>query len=259
MKKALIAIVVTLGLILFLSFYFSGSEEEKLQQGRADFLSTVTAGLNEQEVYDIYVFGENGDVSSDYENQVNDIFMEYGGNIKNLTIIPYSETAETPYSDYFEMIEDYPTIIVFSKTGIAFHSESPEQLEHFLSSELGKTKNVESINESTEERVAMVVEIGPTDTEELRLIEDYDKVSGILEALDGFVDWKEQGKPPVAEREGLQLNVMNSEDRETVIDSYQIYFSDEETEEGYIHYVDIDAYIAMDDEQEQVLLSSIEQ
>lgn len=258
MKKALIAIVVTLGLILFLSFYFSGSEEEKLQQGRSDFLSTVTAGLDEQEVYDIYVFGENGNISSDYENQVNDIFMEYGRNIKNLTIIPYSDTAETPYSDYFEMIEDYPTIIVFSKTGIAFHSESPEQLEHFLSSELGETKRSQSITESTDERVAMVVEIVTANAQELRLIGDYDKVSDILETLDGFIEWENQGMPETDGRESIQLNVMDSDDKSTTVDSYAVYFSDEENEKAYIYDADSDVYTVLSEEEEQALQNSIE-
>lgn len=120
---------------MVLLFFMNDVKEERFQQQKQELFTSITSNTNDKEIYEIYVFGKEGSIPSDFDQQVTEIHIKYDPSIKNVTTIPYSDTSDIPYSKNFDL-ERYPTILVFSSEGIINRSYSPNELEYFLSSSL---------------------------------------------------------------------------------------------------------------------------
>jgi hypothetical protein len=132
LKKIGIKIAIILGLLIALMIYMNGVKQDRFQQRKQELITNITSNTSKDGIYDIYVFGKGGIIPSEFEKQVDKIHIKYGPIIKNVTVLPYSNTSDTPYVKYFDIVE-YPTILVFSSEGIVNRSHSPNELEKFLS------------------------------------------------------------------------------------------------------------------------------
>lgn len=135
MKSKGLKLGITLGLFVVIIIYMESVQNDRFQQRKADMIAEMTSDITEKEIYQIYIFGKDGNISSDFNRQVDKIHRKYGQIIKNVTMMPYSEN--TKYPNYLD-IKEYPAIIVLDAEGEVNRSSSPNDLEKFLSLKIDK-------------------------------------------------------------------------------------------------------------------------